>query len=324
MREYGKVHVSFWSSADMRRLSEDGRILALYLLTSHHGTIAGVFRLPNGYACEDLQWTIERLGKGFAELLESGFATRCERTNWVWVRKHLRWNPPENPNQRKAAAKVFAQVPDECGFRVELARVLASIVGADVLGFHPDELTECETVPQPLPNQKQEQEQEQKQEQEEQCAVADAPTPVSVVSEATPPDSLTTESKPAKAPAKRKKSETSEGDKPFTVGDLVALGIDPQSASDWMKNRKLKKLAATHSALRLVELEAAKLGWTVKQAIERAAGEGWGGFKASWITGQQTGGQQHGRTAQPQPQQARSAIERFVQTNYPAIESERS
>ncbi|MBB3213441.1 hypothetical protein FHW67_002733 [Herbaspirillum sp. Sphag1AN] len=33
MRDYGKVYTAFWSSEDIRDLSEDGRMLALYLMT---------------------------------------------------------------------------------------------------------------------------------------------------------------------------------------------------------------------------------------------------------------------------------------------------
>ena len=112
MRDYGKVHTSFWSSSTMRDLSEDGRMLALYLMTSPHNTIAGVFRLPDGYASEDLQWTSQRVIKGFTELLAKGFANRCETTKWVWVLKHLEWNEPENPNQKKSARKIASAIPD--------------------------------------------------------------------------------------------------------------------------------------------------------------------------------------------------------------------
>jgi hypothetical protein len=117
MRDYGKVHTSFWTSSNIRELSEDGRTMAIYLLTCPHGTIAGVFRLPDGYACEDLQWSAERVQVTLSELLSNGFSTRCEATKWVWVTKHLEWNPPENPNQIKAAAKMALQVPDSCSWR---------------------------------------------------------------------------------------------------------------------------------------------------------------------------------------------------------------
>ena len=157
MRDYGKVHSSFWASANIRNLSEDGRALALYLLTCPHGTIAGVFRLPDGYASEDLQWTSKRVREGFAELFANGFANRCETTKWVWVTKHLEWNQPENPNQRKAVAKIATQVPAECAWNLDFMRVCGKFFGAET----PAEAKGLETVNQPFLNQEQEQEQEQ-------------------------------------------------------------------------------------------------------------------------------------------------------------------
>jgi hypothetical protein len=159
MRDYGKVFCSFWSSGDMRKLSEDARTLALYLLSCPHGTIAGVFRLPDGYACEDLQWASERVAKGFSELFKNGFANRCETTKWVFLTKHFEWNKPENPNQWKAARKLAEQVPKECTWRVEFERVFAKESG----NFLPPKPNPSETLPEPYRNQEQEQEQEQEQ-----------------------------------------------------------------------------------------------------------------------------------------------------------------
>lgn len=143
MRDYGKVHTSFWTSSNIRAMSDDGRALALYLLTCPHGTIAGVFRLPNGYVCEDLQWDSERVTKGFVELFANGFANRCETTKWVFICKHFQWNPPENPNQKKAAMKCAALVPSECIWKAEYTRVLFDFLGIETV--------EIETVSEGLP-----------------------------------------------------------------------------------------------------------------------------------------------------------------------------
>lgn len=128
MRDYGKVYSRFWDSRDMRALSEDGRMLALYLMTCKHCTLAGIFRLPDGYVCEDMQWSVERVSKGLAELFRKGFATRCEATKWVWITKHLEWNGLENPNQAKAAAKILAEVENECCWLVDFKTVLADFI----------------------------------------------------------------------------------------------------------------------------------------------------------------------------------------------------
>lgn len=129
MREYGRVHSAFWASKDIEGLSDDARLLALYLLTCTHGTIAGAFRMPDGYASEDLKWTPERVNKGFDELFGKGFANRCETTKWVWVCHFLHWNPAENPNQWKAVWKVAAQVPVQCVWRADFIALLSKLTG---------------------------------------------------------------------------------------------------------------------------------------------------------------------------------------------------
>lgn len=142
------MHSAFWSSGDVQALSDDGKLLALYLLSCSHGTIAGVCRLPDGYAAEDLKWTSGRVAKGFEELFSKGFANRCETTKWVWVRKFLQWNPPENPNQWKAVWKAVGQIPAQCAWRVDFLRFLASLTGKEP----PPESNPCETVAEPFRN----------------------------------------------------------------------------------------------------------------------------------------------------------------------------
>jgi hypothetical protein len=163
LRDYGKVFSRIWESGDFRALTEDGRALVLYLLTCQHGTIAGVFRVPDGYACEDLQWTPERVAEGFANVSAKGFATRCEATKWVWVSKFLEWNQPENPNQRKSAVKVALSVPDACGWKREFMRVCGPTLGIELPTVPPPSANPSPTVPQPFLNQYQEQKQEQEQ-----------------------------------------------------------------------------------------------------------------------------------------------------------------
>ena len=118
MRDYGKVHTSFWASDTLRHLDADAKLLALYLLTSQHTHMAGVFNLPDAYASHDLGWDSERLSKGFATLSESGWLRRSG--SWVWIVKFGKFNAPDNPNQRKAVAKQLSLVPENCTFRGEL------------------------------------------------------------------------------------------------------------------------------------------------------------------------------------------------------------
>lgn len=159
MREYGRIHCAFWTSNDIQSMSEDGRWLAMYLLSSQHTTIIGAFRLPDGYVCEDLKWSSGRVAKGFAELFAKGFANRCETTKWVWIRKFLQWNPPENPNQWKAAKKIASQIPAGCSWKADFYSVFASMTDFEP----PAEVNPSERVGEGFRNQEQEQEQEKRQ-----------------------------------------------------------------------------------------------------------------------------------------------------------------
>jgi hypothetical protein len=146
MREYGKVFSRIWESPNFRALSEDGRTLALYLLTCQHGTIAGLFRVPDGYASEDLQWSSERVAEGFGNLEANGFATRCDVTKWVWITKYLQHNPPENPNQGKAIRRVVEMVPAACRWLARFHREIGPSIG---LAEVPDPPAPTEPFPNP-------------------------------------------------------------------------------------------------------------------------------------------------------------------------------
>jgi hypothetical protein len=148
VREYGRVHSAFWSSADVEGLSDDGKLVALYLLSCSHGTIAGVCRLPDGYVSEDLKWSSARVAKGFEELFAKGFSDRCETTKWVWIRKFLQWNAPENPNQWKAVWKVVSQIPALCGWRSDFLTLLSKLTGKEP----PPDANPSETVSEPFRN----------------------------------------------------------------------------------------------------------------------------------------------------------------------------
>jgi hypothetical protein len=147
MRDYGRVYSSFWQSPEIRALSEDARVLALYLLTTPHANLIGCFRLPDAYAAEDLQWSCERVAEGFRKLGESGFLTRDEATKWLLIAKYIKWNPFENPNVATAAQKAFSQVP-ALGVKSLLALALLEF------GAHlkPEFVKACETLCEPFRN----------------------------------------------------------------------------------------------------------------------------------------------------------------------------
>jgi len=165
MRDYGSVHTCFWSNTEIQGLSDQAKLLALYLLTGLHTNMLGCFRLPVGYIAEDLSWSSETVIKRFKELTQIGFATRDETTQWVLIPKFLEWNQIENPNQGKSIQRLFDQVPKNS----RIFKPLIEVLLAYQKHLEPNFINSLQTLLKPFLNQEQEQEQdqEQKQDQEE-------------------------------------------------------------------------------------------------------------------------------------------------------------
>lgn len=116
-RDYGRICTRFWSSPDIRGLSDRARLLAGYLLTSPHSNSIGAYLLPDAYVADDLGWSSEAVSKAFGELFEKGFAERFEDGRHICIVHFLDFNPIENPNVGKAAIKAIEQMPDDPAMR---------------------------------------------------------------------------------------------------------------------------------------------------------------------------------------------------------------
>jgi hypothetical protein len=84
---YGVVFPSFWTGATGRALRQDvdAQIVALYLMTSPHANIIGVFRCPIQFIQLETGRPIEGASKGLTKLCELGFCTVDPDTETVWV-----------------------------------------------------------------------------------------------------------------------------------------------------------------------------------------------------------------------------------------------
>lgn len=73
----------------------------------------------------------------------------------------------------------------------------------------------------------------------------------------------------------------------------IPLGVSLSTWQDFIQIRKSKKAAVTASAIRGIEREAAKAGWTLEQALIECCARGWAGFKAEWVNKDQGNKTQH-------------------------------
>jgi uncharacterized phage protein (TIGR02220 family) len=111
MRIYGSIQVRFWENADVQKLSDKAKLLAIYLLTGPHSNMLGCLRLPEGYIKEDLRWESHDVKNAFLELININFLTRDDHTHWIVIHEFLNWNPIQNPRQGMGIKKLFELVP---------------------------------------------------------------------------------------------------------------------------------------------------------------------------------------------------------------------
>ena len=71
---------------------------------------------------------------------------------------------------------------------------------------------------------------------------------------------------------------------------LLEHGADQQTADDYIAQRKSKKAASSHTALRAIVSEAEKARLPLQAALELCCARGWVGFKAEWADQQARAG----------------------------------
>ena len=128
---YIRIATKFWQDEKARRLSDDAKLLYLYVLTSPHSNMAGYYVLPKPYVVYDLQWLPERLDKALAELLHQGLIKYCKQSDVVLIPNFLKYNPIQNQNQAKGAARRVAELPSNTlreDFRTVLERYAEQFV----------------------------------------------------------------------------------------------------------------------------------------------------------------------------------------------------
>ena len=143
---YSKVFVKIWHSKDFRMLSEEGKMLFLYLLSSPHRNMGGFYYLPLPYLCFDVGLDEERVSKAFEELTDKDMALYDYNTQVVLIKKWFCYKPIENENQAKGLNKQLAEIPKSKLFKPfvdcvkEYCKYIESILkGFDIPSEHPSE-----------------------------------------------------------------------------------------------------------------------------------------------------------------------------------------
>lgn len=260
MRDYGKISPKFWMGKTGRAIKAQGSeavLVALYLMTSPHADMLGVYYLPAIYIAHDTGLVPDAAKKGLKGCIEAGFCDYDSVLELVWVRKMALFQIADRlhskDNRVKAVEKAFLELPD-CA---HLRGFYEFYKGRFHLPEHP---SFAKLGPgEPLASQEQEQEQDQEQEQEQDRGRLVA--------------SL----------AKGK------GARPDTEALLAEYGITGVLARDFIAHRQSKKSVISKTVMAGYAREAAIANLAVTEAVRISIERNWQGFKADWVLPPKTG-----------------------------------
>jgi len=87
VRDFGKVAPQFWTGKTGKTLRGcmEAQVVALYLMTSPHATMIGVYSLPMLYLIHETGLTEEGASKGLARCIEAGFCVYDAEAETVFV-----------------------------------------------------------------------------------------------------------------------------------------------------------------------------------------------------------------------------------------------
>ena len=163
MRDYGKVSPQFWigKTGKAMRGNAEAQVLALYLMTSPHANMIGVYHCPIAYMAHETGLTIEGASKALRSLIEADFCTFDADDEYVFVHQFAMHQVGESllPSDKrcKGVENELAKIPkNQCwqSFRARYAEPynLPQLV---------ENTSPFEAPPRPLASQKQKQKQKQ-------------------------------------------------------------------------------------------------------------------------------------------------------------------
>lgn len=169
MREYSKISPKFWIGETGKAIKKQGmeaQIVAMYLLTSPHANMLGLYYCPVVFISHETGLTFEGASKGLKRAKQAGFCMYDDETEMVWVMEMAAYQIADhlspNDNRVKGVNTEYQNLPEN----PFLSLFYEKYKDAFCLSECRDSVVNTEAPSKPLLSQEQEQEQEQKQEQE--------------------------------------------------------------------------------------------------------------------------------------------------------------
>ena len=123
---FGTVDTAVWKHYVFKSLSDDAKLLFLYLKTCGHGNMIGCFHLPIMYICADLKWTDKKVKQTLTKLSDNGFVSVDLDVEFILLPKHLEKHPLQNDNQVTGARNLILDIPSSFSYLNEIIDIFNS------------------------------------------------------------------------------------------------------------------------------------------------------------------------------------------------------
>jgi hypothetical protein len=113
MRDWTKVSALIWRSKVFTALSDDQKLLYIYLLTNCHQNACGCFVLPTGYGTSDLGWPSDKYMTALGALIEANMIMNDPATDEILIMKWFKHNAPQNPSTRTSVIRAIEKIQSD-------------------------------------------------------------------------------------------------------------------------------------------------------------------------------------------------------------------
>lgn len=306
MARYRKIDVRMWNDRKFRELSDNAKLAFILLLTHPDTTQIGTIRTRVSNLADELGWQRDAMSHAIQEVTLNGMIDADEKAGLMVINNFLKYNAPSSPNAFKSWRELIDLMP-ECdlldrhvaslkAFVDSLSTGMRNAIPNDLMDAIKDAILRVNEQPSRIQEQEQEQEQEiytciEKSEKHpevpENFAGRECEKPVSLKTEAIEEELplLNAEEEKDTQPTVSKTEKVQKGEK--VKNDSSALqkpdDVPIDRWNDFLAHRKAIKKPFNSYALKLMQTECKKAGWTMTEAIERVLAEGWTGFKAEYV-----------------------------------------
>lgn len=125
--QQSKLPFNFWTETKALNLTNEEKVLLIYLYTSSHTNRLGCFECPTGYMANDLKWSVQIVESILCSLQNYRFLLMDYTSDWIYLTDYLTCFPIKTPSQGKHLEKVFQHVPETCIFYRSLVHSLLQL-----------------------------------------------------------------------------------------------------------------------------------------------------------------------------------------------------